>query len=338
MKAGGNFFTAEGMGGRAFSVMDVVVSFIAAFFHRILTTIVPPSKSKPNPKSDFKPKPKPKPEERQQQQDDNPDSNNNQQHQHELRHDHPDTGGATTATTHENGESTLAADADADLQRMPPPLQKQPTAANQPNGLREVNANGLPVANVALPRLATPNGAPKQENAPATGAAAQTANGCDTANTTNGVKFRSVGEEQAEENRQEYITLPPPVTEQDGDEPEDPAKAAERAIHHGFMNQALDVVRLLVSCRLDFFTIFYAYGKPQWCLFSSLSRPLYIVLCIFIVTFPSCRTRLPCFKSVHLITPPSSCPAPSLAQYSVLLFPFEHFQGGLASAASWVCP
>lgn len=243
MKAGGGFFTAEGMGGKAFSVVDVVVSFLAAFFHRILATVVSPSQ----PKSQSKLKTQDR------QQDTEADStNNNQQHQPSPRHDdHLNTGGATAAT-HDNGNSSLATDADTDPQRMPPPLHKQPMAANQPNGLREVNANGRPIVNVALPRPATPNGAVKQENVLANGAAVQTANDGDSANDTNGAKFRSVGEEQAEENRQEHITLPPPVTEQDGGEPEDPAKAAERAIHHGFMNQALDMVCLLVSCLFKF--------------------------------------------------------------------------------------
>lgn len=121
-----------------------------------------------------------------------------------------------------------------------------------PYGPREVHANATSssVVKVTLPQIGPPNGAVKQENIAANGATP----------ATNAAKFRTVGEEQAEENRQEQLTLPPPIQSVDqqegGDEVEDPAIAAERAIHHGFMNQALDMAsRFLllvvhVSCRV----------------------------------------------------------------------------------------
>lgn len=106
-------------------------------------------------------------------------------------------------------------------------------------GPREVNANAKPSLPVkaSLPQIGPPNGPAKQENIRQLAHAPSAA-----------TEFRTVGEEQAEENRQEQLTLPPPIHPIDQDDGagagavvQDPAIAAERAIHHGFMNQALDM-------------------------------------------------------------------------------------------------
>lgn len=146
----------------------------------------------------------------------------------------------------------------------------------QPRGPREVNANtnAQPTAavKVTLPQIGPPNGAVKQENVPANGVASVTNDSRDIADATNGAKFRALGEEQAEENRQEQLTLPPPIQsldEQSGDDLEHPAIAAERAIHHGFMNQALDMVNyvLLLS---TLFSVFLVISFSSFAGFHSL--------------------------------------------------------------------
>lgn len=118
-----------------------------------------------------------------------------------------------------------------------------------PHGPKEVNANAAPVK-VTLPHKGPPNGAVKQENVALGSSAPSTNDSRELADATNGAKLRDLGQEQAEENRQEQLTLPPPVQsvdEKTNDAPEDPAIAAERAIHHGFMNQALDMVSHILS-------------------------------------------------------------------------------------------
>lgn len=245
------------MGGRASSVVDAVVSFLAAFFHRVLASVVSPSKPRDQQQQD------------QQKRDNSPEHNQpgtdtpQQDQQKQKQHQSHDPTNADATAIPRDGDGDPSPNPDADPQRMPPPLQTQAMAANRPDGPREIDANGQPPVHVALPTRGPPNGVVKQENVPTTananGAAVKTANDGDLAtNGTTESKFRAVGEEQAEENRQEYITLPPPVhsgNEGDGDEPEDPAKAAERAVHHGFMDQALDMVCLFISSRLLSFPI-----------------------------------------------------------------------------------
>lgn len=262
---------AEGPGGGRFlrfldSILHSVVTFFVAIF-RVLVSVIPPSQSKSKSKSKCNSR------------DEFHDSQQN-------KFNKPNQSGTTEIQQHhhhpDSSSSTISQDGDHGSSRMQPSLQVQPLAATRSKGPREVNANananGQPnsIVKVALPRMGLPNGVVKQENQPAKGNGAavnvnvKAANHRDLANGTKSAKFRSVGEEQAEENRQEYITLPPvgvdddhsedeAVAEQAEDEHEDPALAADRAIHHGFMNQALDMVcspsllsplSSLVSCRL----------------------------------------------------------------------------------------
>lgn len=129
---------------------------------------------------------------------------------------------------------------------------------------QETNGQGL--ARGGAPRQDSTKVAVKQENLPTNGQrSGGHSNDRDLANAaSNGQKLRAVGDEQAQENRQEQLTLPPPICEpeptqeiEDGadEEPEDPAMAAERAIHHGFMNQALDMVRRILMS-LSIFKLF----------------------------------------------------------------------------------
>lgn len=142
-----------------------------------------------------------------------------------LNNHHPDAANTTTTTT---------------------AMQSQHQSRSaRACGPREVNANAKPSLPVkaSLPQIGPPNGPAKQENIRQLAHAPSAA-----------TKFRTVGEEQAEENRQEQLTLPPPIHPIDQDDGagtdavvKDPAIAAERAIHHGFMNQALDMASLSPS-------------------------------------------------------------------------------------------
>lgn len=331
----------KGPGGGRFlgflnSVLHSVVTFFVAVFRALVSVASQPkSRTRPGDESDGS-----------QQNKNNIDDPNQTVLKNRRRH-------------HLNSStSTISHDGDHDSPRMQPSLQTPPLAATKTaNEPREVNANANANANangqpkpaapvkVALPRTTgLPNGIAKQENQPtkSNGGAADSAaaaavdvvvvkaaEGRDLANGPKGAVFRAVGEEQAQENRQEYITLPPVddevATEPAEDEPEDPALAAERAIHHGFMNQALDMVcsSSFVSCLLlsrpvrlalfyattsDFFSIIRLFaqlcqGQHQ---LSCLPRAMSISFCR--------RVPLACCSVSNLLTPlhhpPPSYPQP----------------------------
>lgn len=132
----------------------------------------------------------------------------------------------------------------------PERMQRQSTTVRPQHayGPKAVNGNARPAVKPALPQIgpAVKASRPvKQDGASTNGAAATTA----LEDVTNGVnphpKHHIVGDEEAEENLHDQVDLAPTVQPVEGEEePEDPAKAAERAIHHGFMDQALDMVCL----------------------------------------------------------------------------------------------
>ncbi|ROV94924.1 hypothetical protein VSDG_07110 [Cytospora chrysosperma] len=90
---------------------------------------------------------------------------------------------------------------------------------------------------------ATENGHVKQ-NAPVNGKAIKTALG-DVTNNIDIQRVDATGDTETIEDRQDNFTLPPAV--QPLEEPEDPAQAAEREIHFGFMEEALDMARLALK-------------------------------------------------------------------------------------------
>ncbi|KKY38914.1 putative trna-specific adenosine deaminase-like protein [Diaporthe ampelina] len=132
-------------------------------------------------------------------------------------------------------------------------MQRQSTTVRPQHayGPKAVNGNARPAVKPALPQIgpAVKASRPvKQDGASTNGAAATTA----LEDVTNGVnphpKHHIVGDEEAEENLHDQVDLAPTVQPVEGEEePEDPAKAAERAIHHGFMDQALDMARLALK-------------------------------------------------------------------------------------------
>lgn len=235
----------DGPGGRASRFLDAVVAFVAAVFQpifHVLVSVISPSNSTSR-EQHHRAKSQPR------KPDKDPSASEEQQNK---RHD------ASTTTSHDGDlGSSLDPHPDHDSQSMAPPLQNQSLTSNWSRQPMEVKTNGQAPSKVALPRL-DPIKQPivKQENVPASGSGGVVkpihSDDRDLANATvNEPKYLAVGDEQAQENRQDQLTLPPPVCgaktahdNNDGrdDEPEDPATAAERAIHHGFMHQALDMV------------------------------------------------------------------------------------------------
>lgn len=209
MAGDGHFTSSDGPGGRASRFLDAVVAFVVAIFHPIFRVFASSGNSPSNSSSPPSQPPQQAPENNHPSVQPNDDTETTMQSQHQSRSAHP-------------------------------------------HGPREVNANARSssAVKVTLPQIGPPNGAVKQENIAANGATPATNVSRQLADATNAAKFRTVGEEQAEENRQEQLTLPPPIQpidQQGGDEVKDPAIAAERAIHHGFMNQALDMASRSLS-------------------------------------------------------------------------------------------
>lgn len=202
--------SSDGPGGKASRFLDAVVAFVVALFHPIFRVFTSAEKSPPSHPSSQPSSP------------------------HEPPHEDNDD---TYRQPGQNNNETA---------RMHPQPQPHSRPA-QPTALKAIDANVRPAAavKVTLPPTGPSNGAIRQENAIAANAAVPVANAHRelTDAKANSVQPRAVGQEQAEENRQEQLTLPPPITtDQAADEQEDPAISAERAIHHGFMNQALDMV------------------------------------------------------------------------------------------------
>lgn len=245
--AGSGLAEGSGGSGRASRFLDGVVAFVVAIFQpifHVLASVISPSNQPPRDQHNHQ---------------NTSSTQQDQQHKDEdndsKRHDAVAV--AATNTTSHDGDPPLnsRSHSDSDPKKMAPSLHNQPAAGNrfqQPMPLNE-ETNGQGPAKVSAPRLKSTKVAVKQENVPTNGKASGS-HGKDrdlAKATTDAQKLRAVGDEQAQENRQEQLTLPPPICEpetaqdiDDGadEEPEDPATAAERAIHHGFMNQALDMV------------------------------------------------------------------------------------------------
>lgn len=252
MAGGGQFTSADGPGGKASRFLDAVVAFVVAIFHPIFRVFASAANSPSTPSSH-------QPQQQQQQ----PDENN-----------HAATAVTNTTTTSTNNDTkrTNLSGSEATHSGAETMHSQQQSRLAQPRGPKEVNANAQSAAavHVTLPQIGPPNGALKQENiATSNGVIPVTTDSRKLSDATNSAKYRTVGEEQAEENRQEQLTLPPPIQsleeEQDAQEPEDPAIAAERAIHHGFMNQALDMVSHLLLSSTFIFSQFATYPINTYC-------------------------------------------------------------------------
>ncbi|CAN8100033.1 unnamed protein product [Discula destructiva] len=256
--AGDGSSAAEAPARRASRFLDAVVAFVVAIFHpifRVLVSVVSPANSRDQ-QHQHQRQGTQSPQHNTTTIDDQsaPRKGNERQKQehHKDRHD------VSSTTSSHDGDP--AADSDPESRRMSPSLRNQSLTANRTSHPKELKSNGHLPTKAEQPRMGQSDGGVKQENVSANGGVnvkPSRTNDRNLANVTNnGLKYRSVGEEQAQENRQDQLTLPPlaldpHMTEDDveeeeeiEEEPEDPATAAERAVHHGFMNQALDMARL----------------------------------------------------------------------------------------------
>ncbi|KAK7731095.1 tRNA(adenine34) deaminase [Cytospora paraplurivora] len=111
-------------------------------------------------------------------------------------------------------------------------------------GPKDVSANGRSNTKVALPQVIPAANGHAKQNAPSNIEATKTALG-DVTNSINNQRFSAAEKNEAKEGTQDDLQLPPAV--QPLEDYEDPEKAAEREIHHGFMNQALDMARLALK-------------------------------------------------------------------------------------------
>lgn len=227
MVASGDFTSSDGPGGKASRFLDAVVAFVVGIFQpifRFLTSAI------------FTRQPR--------------------QHNNQNR-DRDNTLGDSSRNNNANiGDHDHSRpipdgqDGDHQGDGSPESMQRHSSTARAPHayGPKAADGNAPPAVKPVLPQVVPAVNASrpvKQEGASTNGVAAKTALGDATNGVNHTSKHHVVGEEEAEENLHDQVDLAPAVQPVEGEEePEDPAKAAERAIHHGFMDQALDMVCL----------------------------------------------------------------------------------------------
>ncbi|KAG8167837.1 hypothetical protein KVR01_003526 [Diaporthe batatas] len=239
MVASGDFIAADGPGGKASRFLDAVVAFVVGvfqpIFHFLLSAI-------------FTRKPR-------QHNNQNRDRDNNtlgdSPHQH-----HHDNNTKNDNNTGDHNDTSTSPDGHHGHHQGdggPESMQRRSSTTRPQHAYGPKAANGttLPPVKPALPRIgpsADPPRPAKQEGTPINGVPPQPALQ-DVTNTVNPAsKHHVVGEKEAEENLHDQVDLAPAVQPVGGEEePEDPLKAAERATHHAFMDQALDMARLALK-------------------------------------------------------------------------------------------
>lgn len=248
MVASGDFTSSDGPGGKASRFLDAVVAFVVGIFQPIFRFLLSAIFTR-----------KPRQHNNQNRDRDNtlgasPHNNNNNIADH------------TDARPNPDGQ-------DGDLQGdgSPESMQRHSATARPQHayGPKNANGNARPSVKPALPQTVPAVNASrpvKQDGTPNNGVAAKKA----LEDVTNGVdhtlKHHVVGEEEAEENLHDQVDLAPAVQPVEGEEePEDPVKAAERATHHGFMDQALDMV-CLASPSFCQFSLKTSMPTPTLCL------------------------------------------------------------------------
>lgn len=227
MVASGDFTSSDGPGGKASRFLDAVVAFVVGIFQPIFGFLSSAIFTR-------------KPRQHNNQNRDRDNTLGASPHNNVGDHNDPRPNPDRQDGDH-RGDSSLES-----MQRHSSTPRPQ-----HAYGPKVANGNAPPAVKPALPQVGPAVNASrpaKQDGAPTNGVAAKTALG----DVTNGVNHTSkhhvVGEEEAEENLHEQVDLAPAVQPVEGEEePEDPVKAAERAIHHGFMDQALDMVCLALS-------------------------------------------------------------------------------------------
>lgn len=227
MVASGDFTSADGPGGKASRLLDAVVAFVVGIFQPIFRFLLPAIFTR-NPRQHNNQN-----RDRDNTLGESPHNNNNGDGDHNDSPTNPDG----QHGDHQGDDS-------------PGSMQRHPNTARPQHayGPKAFNGNGnaRPPVKPALPQIGPAVGSPrpvKQEGAATNGVPAKTALEDITNRASPASKHHIVGEKEAEENLHDQVDLAPAVQPVEGEEgPEDPVKAAERAIHHGFMDQALDMV------------------------------------------------------------------------------------------------
>lgn len=285
MVAGGDFTSADGPGGKASRFLDAVVAFVVGIFQPIfrflLSAIFTREPRQHNNQN----------RDRDNTLGDSPHNNNNN------NNGDPDD----TRANHDGQPGDHEGDGS------PESMQRHSTDARPQHsyGPKAANGNAPHPIKPALPQVGPAVNSPrpvKQDATPTNGAPPKTA----LEDVTNGVQHTSkhhvVGEKEAEENLHDQVDLAPAVQPVEGEEgPEDPAKAAERAIHHGFMDQALDMV-----CPASSF--FYWLSSKTF--LSMRTRAVCLTLHLYLCVKP--------FLDTHQVVLPLSCFTRSFCRVSKL--------------------
>lgn len=243
MGASGDVTSSDGSGARASTFLDAMVAFVVGIFQPVfsfLATHILPSESRQHNNQN-----------RDRSSDDT--TGDQQQHtDHDHDHDHDNQHDHQAQQENGDGDQNGGQDGgqDGDSESMQGQLQGQRAANNRPPHAYgpKASANGRSSNQIALPQTVSEANGQVNQNASVNGDATKTALGDVTNSLNNNSKINlrsgNIGENETKENRQEDTASPLPV--QPLEDPEDPAQAAEREIHFGFMNEALDMVRCLV--------------------------------------------------------------------------------------------
>lgn len=228
MVASGDFTSSDGPGGKASRFLDAVVAFVVGIFQPIFGFLS---------SAIFTRKPR-------------QHNNQNRDRDNTLGDSpHNNVGDQDDPRPNSDGQ-----DGDHERDASPESMQRHSSNPRPQHayGPKVPNGNAHPAVKPVLPQVSPAviaSRPAKQESAPTNGVAAKTALGDATNGVNHALKHHVVGEEEAEENLHDQVDLAPAVQPVEGEEePEDPVEAAERAIHHGFMDQALDMVCLASPC------------------------------------------------------------------------------------------
>lgn len=240
MAASGDVQSSEGPGARAPTFFDAIFAFVVGIFEPVfqfLATHILPSE---------------------------PRQHNNQNR--DRSSDDTNKGQHLDNTDHADQQQEQNGDHDGESEAMQGQRMATTTRPQHPYGPKDANLDDRSSMKVAP---ATANGHVTQ-NASVSGKATKPALG-DVTNSINHQRYDPTGDKETHENSQDNLTLPPAVQPLEG--PEDPAQAAEREIHFGFMEEALDMVRCpLLFQDLASFIILYPFS------FVLLSFPFFALL------------------------------------------------------------
>lgn len=239
MAASGDAKSSDGRGGRAPTFLDAIFAFVVGIFQPVfhfLATHILSSKS-------------------QQHNNQNRDRNIDHTTKDQPLDDDDDVDSNNTDHANKQQQQNTAHDGESEAMQG----QRMATTATRPQhayGPKDANLDDRSSMKVAS--ATTANGHVKQDVS-VNGKATKIALG-DVTNSVNNQCVDLTGGKESDEDAQDSLTLSPAF--QPLEEPEDPVQAAEREVHFGFMEEALDMVR----CWL----IFQNHAPLLSCFFSSL--------------------------------------------------------------------